>query len=605
MATPAGHPGNATAHRARKPAPTVAAFERMLLRCSLRFTRVPPSAIDGAITESLRELVEFLGVDRSTLSSVSPDSGHFAPTHSWGRPGTPPVSPMITSRRVPWVDARMRAGVPVVFTRLDDLPSAAATDREHYASAGLRAHVALPLFVDGTLGAVLGIGMLRADHRWPRYLLARLALVAEVFASAVARRRVQQEIERASAFERLAARVLAGLLVSQAPGDGPLIDDALRAIGEVLEVDSVGLSIADERGALYPAHRWLSVAAPDGLRTLDASTLGWLSMALESGRELIFGRREELPVEAAADRARLAELSVHAGCIIPLHNYGNVVGAFTLIQIHEDRHWPPNVVDGARMLAQVFASLLARERASREAARDREALQHMTRVSMLGQMSASIAHQLNQPLTAILGNAEAALKMLARTPVDLDELRAICGDIVEQDNRAADVIRRLGALYRRGEMKRAPVDLNALVGETVDLLRSELLRRNVSVDVQLDPAVPVTSAGAVHLQQVLMNLIINAADAMAAEPGDRTVRIVTHSAESAVECSIGDCGTGIPEEHLARVFEAFFTTKAGGMGIGLAICQSIVEAHHGTLTATNNATRGATFRMRLPREAGA
>ena len=155
-----------------------------------------------------------------------------------------------------------------------------------------------------------------------------------------------------------------------------------------------------------------------------------------------------------------------------------------------------------------------RKRAEMQADEDRAALRHMTRVSLLGQLSASIAHQLNQPLASILSNAEAAQKMLQRDPVDLAELREICDDIVAEDHRAAEVIRRLGALFKRGEPTLVPLDVNELVRDTLDLTRTNLLTRHVTVSVELGAELPPVDGDRVQLQQLLLNLIVNAADAM-------------------------------------------------------------------------------------------
>ncbi len=256
--------------------------------------------------------------------------------------------------------------------------------------------------------------------------------------------------------------------------------------------------------------------------------------------------------------------------------------------------------NGQRLLG-VALDITEHRLAELRAVEDRAALRHMTRVSMLGQLSASIAHQLNQPLAAILGNAEAARKMLGRERVDLVELREICDDIVTEDNRAAEVIRRLGALYKRGDMKMEPLELNELIGETLELLRAELLTRHVVPRTDLAPALPMIDGGRVQLQQVLLNLILNAADAMtAADVEARTVTIRSESTGADVQLSVADNGPGIAQNDLKHVFDAFWSTKPGGMGIGLAICQSIVAAHHGRITAANNSEGGATFCVTLP-----
>lgn len=256
--------------------------------------------------------------------------------------------------------------------------------------------------------------------------------------------------------------------------------------------------------------------------------------------------------------------------------------------------------NGHRMLG-VAVDITERKLAELRTTEDRAALRHMTRVSMLGQLSASIAHQLNQPLAAILGNAEAARKMLTRERVDHVELRAICDDIVTEDNRAADVIRRLGALYKRGEIKMEPLDLNELIRETLDLLRAELMIRHVTPRIDLAPALALVDGERVQLQQVVLNLVLNAADAMRAiKVEDRSLAIRTEATGKDVRLSVVDNGSGIAEANLRNVFDAFWSTKPEGMGMGLALCRSIVAAHHGTITATNNVEGGATFCVSFP-----
>jgi hypothetical protein len=180
-------------------------------------------------------------------------------------------------------------------------------------------------------------------------------------------------------------------------------------------------------------------------------------------------------------------------------------------------------------------------------------------------------------------------------------LREICDDIVTEDNRAAEVIRRLGALYKRGDMKMEPVDLNALIRETLDLLRGELLIRHVTPITELSPTLLPIDGGSIQLQQVLLNLIINAADAMSEKKvEDRRLTLRTELVDATARLHVIDNGSGIAPDDLPKVFDAFWSTKAGGMGIGLAICQSIVAAHHGRITASNNPNGGVTFSISLP-----
>jgi len=255
---------------------------------------------------------------------------------------------------------------------------------------------------------------------------------------------------------------------------------------------------------------------------------------------------------------------------------------------------------GVRLLGVVI-DITERKVAELQAANDRLALQHMTRVSLLGQLSASIAHQLNQPLAAILGNAEAAQKMLRRETVDHVELREICDDIVSEDIRASQVIQRLRELYKRGEPKMERINLNQLALETLDLVRNELLNRHVAFDTEFASTLPDIEGDAVQLQQVVLNLVLNAADAMRTTAvEERKLTIRTEMDATHVRLCVVDHGQGIAAADLKRVFDAFWTTKAGGMGMGLALCESIIVAHHGSIAAANNAGGGATFCVTLP-----
>ena len=251
--------------------------------------------------------------------------------------------------------------------------------------------------------------------------------------------------------------------------------------------------------------------------------------------------------------------------------------------------------------------LIAREekrnaRAELEIVQQRNQLTHLSRVSMLGELSGSIAHEIGQPLTAILSNAHAAQLLLQRSEPDLEEVREILKDIVTDDQRAGEVIRRLRLLLKRGEVQFQPLSVNELVEEALKLLRSELIDRAVTARSELAPNLPAIQADRVELQQVLINLVTNACDAMADMP--REDRILTIRTEldgtDFVLISVCDCGPGIAEGKLEQVFEPFFSSKINGMGLGLSVCRTIVKVHGGKLWAENNAGRGATFHLLLP-----
>jgi C4-dicarboxylate-specific signal transduction histidine kinase len=216
-------------------------------------------------------------------------------------------------------------------------------------------------------------------------------------------------------------------------------------------------------------------------------------------------------------------------------------------------------------------------------------------------LSGALAHELNQPLAAILANTRAAQRLVTRRTPDLSEIQAILEDIALDDRRAGEVIGRLRVLLKKGEPRPTKVDLNDLVTEVRALLHSDLIRRRVASETKLAWTLPPVFGERVELQQVLLNLVQNACDAMAGTPSHQ--RLVTISTgltpDGCVQLSVEDRGHGIPPERLNQIFDAFFTTKENGLGLGLAICRSIVTAHGGRLWAENNSSPGATFHLML------
>jgi PAS domain S-box-containing protein len=229
-------------------------------------------------------------------------------------------------------------------------------------------------------------------------------------------------------------------------------------------------------------------------------------------------------------------------------------------------------------------------------------LAHVTRVTMLGQLSASIAHEVNQPLTAIVTNAQACLRWLDRETPDLDEARSTVERIGNEGARAAEVIGRVRALSRKTAIDKAPLDINGVVNEVMAFLQREVVRHQVAVRMDLSPALPMVLADRVQLQQVLINLAMNGIEAMhlvADRPRDLVIGSHEDDAHH-VRVTVKDCGVGIADENANRLFTAFFTTKPGGMGMGLSICRSIIEAHGGRLWGSPNVGPGATFQFSLP-----
>jgi len=226
----------------------------------------------------------------------------------------------------------------------------------------------------------------------------------------------------------------------------------------------------------------------------------------------------------------------------------------------------------------------------------------LSRVAMMGELSGSLAHELNQPLTSILSNAQAAQRFLARTQPDLREVGDILNDIVLQGKRAGEVIQRVRAIFKQGDVQREILDMNDLLQDVLSLARPDLINQDVSVEVRRTRGLPPVWGDRVQLQQVLLNLIKNGCDAMD-EAGRRyrrlSISIAPAAGAAGVRLSIKDRGCGVAHDRLTQVFEPFYTTKSSGMGLGLAVCRTIVQQHAGRLWLENNADRGVTAHLEL------
>ena len=250
----------------------------------------------------------------------------------------------------------------------------------------------------------------------------------------------------------------------------------------------------------------------------------------------------------------------------------------------------------------VALDITKRKQAEEQAAHHRNEIAHLSRVTTLGELSGSIAHELSLPLSAILSNAQAAQRVLAHGGADLTEVREILNDIVSEDQRASEVIQRLRQWLKKGEVQQHSLRINEVVEDVLKLIHGDLVNQHVTVDVELGRNLPFVTGDPVQLQQVLLNLVVNACDAMTnCDTPTRRVLIRTGiESGSAMIVSVTDQGRRIPEEKMEQIFEPFFTTKEEGMGLGLSVCRTIITAHRGKLWATNNTDRGATFHFSLP-----
>jgi PAS domain S-box-containing protein len=258
----------------------------------------------------------------------------------------------------------------------------------------------------------------------------------------------------------------------------------------------------------------------------------------------------------------------------------------------------------AQQVLGASTDITRRKQTEIELQEQRAELAHVARVSIMGELAASLAHELNQPLTAILSNAQAALRFMSSKPADLQEVREILQDIVKDNSRAGEVIRRMRALVKKEELEVASLDLASLIRDVVMLVHSDAILQNVRIAHDLPKDLPPVRGDRVQLQQVLLNILLNAFDAMKECPA--TVREVKLQAQPdgarLIRVAVRDCGPGLSGDKLDKIFQPFYTTKGEGLGMGLSICRSIIQAHGGRLWAENNPERGATFFFTVPLE---
>jgi two-component system sensor kinase FixL len=319
------------------------------------------------------------------------------------------------------------------------------------------------------------------------------------------------------------------------------------------------------------------------------TSIPWLVAKIQDGHVVRGSRLEELP-------------DINSLVAVPLRAAGTVLGGLVVATVVADRVWPDELLDQLHLVGEAVANALASAQAEREATRLRQHLAHIGRVSAMGELTASLAHELNQPLTAILNNAEVALQQLDAASLDLAALREILADIVADDKRAAAVIDRLRALVRRGDLAHVSLDINELVAEVAQLVRSDVLIRKIPMAVELAADLPGIRGDRIQLQQVVLNMVLNALEAMV-EPTGREPSLTIRTARAgvaAVMVAVEDSGVGIDADEIERMFEPLYTTKSEGLGMGLAIARTIVHAHGGELRASNNAAGGATFGFTLP-----
>jgi signal transduction histidine kinase len=447
--------------------------------------------------------------------------------------------------------------------------------------------------------------------RFPWYVGAAVVVIgaqAAGIAFLVLQRRRRRPAE-AALRDRLDFETFVGRLsVAFVEGHRADVDGALRRalqhVGERLGLDrAIIMEVVADGEVMRAAHAWNVARTSAPTAPLGMRRFPWLVQRLRRG-SLRLSSLDDLPADAVVDRDSLAALGVGPALVIPVIDETGLLGALVFGFAPETAARTPELLERLERVGEIFRGVLIRRRTELELQKLRGDVTHVGRVSTMGELAVSLAHELTQPLTAILTNAQVAERMLDSGRAHPVALREIVAEIADDDRRAGEVIRRLRDFVKKNPPRRIPLDLNAVVQDTVSLVHSDVIIRNVGLTLDLAAGLPPVRADRVELQQVLLNLVMNGLDAMRdLEP--QQLRVATRLDDAGqLEISISDRGTGIPEDRLPRIFDAFYTTKHHGLGMGLSIARSLVEAHGGRLWARNNAEGGATFTLTLPPATG-
>jgi signal transduction histidine kinase len=410
-------------------------------------------------------------------------------------------------------------------------------------------------------------------------------------------------------FEKLLAELSATFVNVPADQVDSQIVSALRSIVEHLNADRGGLGeVLAEQNLFVITHSYAAPGVPVQPRTIATEALPWYAATVLNGEVFQAARLpDDLPPEATAERAYCAHVGLKSHVMIPLKVMGAVVGAIGFAAFRTNRAWPDELIQRLRLVGEIFTNALARKQAEQalskaemQARKLREELAHATRLQLVSHLTMSIAHEVNQPLCAIASNAQTAIELLDMG--DLEEVEHALQDIWADAKRGSDVIGRVRNMVK----KEGPCQEKSLIGSIIEeltpLLRREAAAKGVRLQVESTGDRLTVVCDRVQVQQVVLNLALNALEAVSLESvGPPEVRIrVARDQPNWAHVRVEDSGVGLSTEDCERVFAPFFTTKAKGLGMGLAISRSIIASHGGSIWTTRGAEHGTTFHFRLP-----
>ena len=532
-------------------------FERLVATLSARFVNIPPEQVNDEVERALDQVVEGMKLDRCALLELSGDDRGLHITHQSKTLGVGLVLFPRSIQILPWFFDQISDGTTVILADVTkDLPEGGTNEREFCREFEIKSALILPFFQSEAAARAILYASTSRHQNWPADEIPNLQSVGQLFVAALAGKAAQELSRESEATISLAAQSAdLGLWSRDMQTDKIWATERTRTMYDF----TAGVSVTFER--------FLESVHPDERLSIE----GTIKEALVDGRDYniehrIIRRNGEVRWIAARGRA------IYSAAGQPL-----------------------------KMMGASF-DVTGRKQRELEAEGHRQEIAHLGRVALMGEMAASLAHELNQPLTAIVSNAGAGQRFLDQGEVDIQELHELMSDIVSDGERAGEIIRGIREMVKKGKAMHGPVDMNQVVTDVVRLTKSDAVSRSCTVLTELDSELARVEGDPIQLQQVLLNLVLNAFDAMQEIPVQfRQVVLSTKSdADGFVHTAIRDFGPGFSDSLRKRIFEPFFSTKKDGLGMGLAIARSIVESFGGVLEARNAPGGGGLFHITLP-----
>ena len=540
-------------------------FEELLSSLSADLaSAVSSEKLDEAIRSAVERTTRFLGVERGLVFQLSTDRQFILCTHEWHVQHVPAAINRLacqSCRRYPWmIKSILRDGMLVVNS-VAELPDEAQREREQLLEHDVNSMVNIAMCAGGETIGFISFDSVGVERSWLNDFVSRLRMVGDIVANALLRKRIDDALRRAHReLQHITASVSDGLW-------------------------SVRLSLSGS---------WLDHYHSPVMEEITGRPFSYFQNCPEQWMKIVHSEDRQR-VRQALNRASGGHPAVDE------QEYRIILPSGEVRWVR-DSSVARRLEDGSIRLDGVLSDITDRREREEQSRRHHDELAHVGRLSTMGELVASIAHEINQPLYAITNYAGACQNSMEANPANLTpQLFEWTGEISKQARRAGEIITRLGNFVRKSPPFRSALDINELIVDSVKLLEFEVRRQEIQVHLQLPNDSTVTLADRVQVQQVLVNLLRNAFDAMQSVPAARRqVSIQGETLDRTIRIHVLDQGTGFRDEDASQLFETFFTTKEEGMGMGLAISRSIIEAHDGRLWAEKNPRGGAIFSFEIP-----